>query len=88
MTITFTSLKPSFFFVTTDLDHRLEVLNGPDASSKPKRRSVRFSEATDMPRPKVSFTILKYILRHPSNKPKVLKKNLDQVQMLKNMMEV
>ena len=79
-------MMPYFFF--PDIDHRLELLNGPESGSKPKRRSVRFSEATDLPRPKLSLTILRYILRHPTNKPKVLRKNLDQLRDIKDELRV
>lgn len=69
-----------------DIENRQQDLDR--SRGIPKRRCVRFVDPADQPRPRLSFTLIKYILRHPVNKPKVLRKNFEQLEELRNVLEV
>ena len=55
----------------------------PSSSTRPKRKGVRFAEASsDQPRPDLSLLLVQFILANPINRPMLLKKNKTQLQEL------
>jgi hypothetical protein len=60
----------------------------PEASVPRKRRCVRIVDASDVPRPILAFSILKYILRHPVNKAVVVRKNRAALQEINDHLKV
>lgn len=81
------SLSLNSFDLFLDINQRQVTLAEPPGSGR-KRRGVRFSEATDLPRPKLALTLLRYVLRHPLNKGIVLRKNLPKVEEMRELLEV
>lgn len=76
----FFNLESNFFSYVSDLSER--------RGQKKKAKGVRFDEAKEKSRPGFGLVLLRYLLSHVLNRAILLKKNLSQLEDIKNILMV